>query len=488
MPSDPATLDPRRGGDLSSSMLHFLLYDGLTRMNPNGKAELSLAKELIISEDRKSYLFHLKDVVWSDGSPITAWDFENSWKNILSPSFPSLNAHLLYPIKNAILAKTGAVPLSEVAIYAKDAKTLLIELENPTPYFLELISFCVFFPIKSKSDQFVEKGMVTSGPFFVKSWKYNNEMVLMKNNHYHRKEEIFLDSIHISMIDNEMTALQMFEKEQIDLLGQIPTDAIPDLLKKGLVQIRPTAATTFCVFNTSQPPFSNKKIRKAFSFAINRNEIIFHITQLDEKEALGMIPPILKGRESKYFKDADIEYAKQLFAEGLKELGMLKKDFPEIHYLYSNSEKYRKIAQAIQYQWKKALDIDIKLEKMDHKILIDRLAKRDFFLAQTHWVAQYNDPMNIFERFKYKTNVKNYPHWENQTYIDLLNRSFFAADKNERQDILEEAEKIFIEEMPIAPIFHWNSAFIAKPYLKNVDFAPLGNCFFEKISINHENH
>src|SRR5262245_55725956 len=102
-----------------------------------------------ISEDRKIYTFHIREAFWSDGTAVTAWDFEKSWKDILNPDFPAMNAHLLYPIKNAEGAKMGKTSLSEVGIKSIDAKTLEVTLEHPTPYFLELIAFCVFYPVNA---------------------------------------------------------------------------------------------------------------------------------------------------------------------------------------------------------------------------------------------------------------------------------------------------------------------------------------------------
>jgi oligopeptide transport system substrate-binding protein len=493
---EPATMDPRKGGDPVSSAMHFLLFEGLTRLNQDGKTSLAHAESISVSDDKLTYTFHLRDCQWSNGTPITAKDYEKSWKDILDPSFPSLNAHLLYPIKNAEGAKKGILPLSEVGVRALDEKTLEVVLDTPTPYFLELVSFCVFYPVSHKTDQEhpdwsneASKNFVSSGPFLLREWQHKNQIILEKNPKYWRRDEIALDSIHFSMIDNEMTALQMYEKGQLDILGNplspLPVDAVQELSAKGQLQIRPAPGTTICAFNSTLFPFTNVHIRRAFALAINREAIVKNVTQVDEKPALGAIPPVLKSyKNSCFFKDADHEEALHELELGLKELRIELSDLQGMPYNYSSNELNHKIAQAIQQQWLEVLGIKVKLQNVEHKVMMSKLAKRDFVMAQTIWLAQYNDPMNILERYKFKENIKNYSGWENKEYIALLDKSSTDATTEERNATLEKAEALFIENMPVAPLFHWNSVFISKPYVKNFDMAPVGNGYFEKIYID----
>jgi oligopeptide transport system substrate-binding protein len=499
IPSDPSTLDPRKGGDLTSSVFHFLLFTGLTRLDDEGNVALALAEKVNISQDRTVYTFFLHDALWSDGTPITAWDFEKSWKDILHPDFPAMNAHLLYPIKNAEGAKKGTHSLSEVGIRSIDAKTLEITLEEPTPHFLNLIAFCIFSPVNAEIDhsapdweQQIGEGFICSGPFFLKEWRRNNEIVLAKNPNYFKASEVKLEEIQFYVINNEMTALQMFEKGQIDILGlpmnPLPTDAIPILMKEGLLKLHPVPGTTFCSFNVNVYPFHNKNIRKALGYAINRRQIVHNITQKEEKPALGMIPPMLKrfSWKNDFFYDADVVTARKFFAKGLKELKISPEDFPKIKYLYCISEADHKIAQALQQQWNETLGIQVELESVDKKILLHLLKTGNYHSAQSFWIAQYLDPMNIFERFKYKDNVKNYPNWENATFIDVIQRSCKACTEQERAALLEKAESIFLEEMPLVPIFHWNSGYITQPYVKSFGTATIGNGYFDRVFIDYE--
>ena len=492
--NEPSTLDPRKGGDVISSHMHFLLFEGLVKLNPDRSISMAQAETLQKSEDGLVYTFTLRNTFWSNGLPVTAYDFEKSWKDILSPSFPSPNAHLLYPIKNAEKAKKGLVSLDTVGIQALDNKTLIVTLETPTPYFLELISFCVFFPVCSQVDTenpswayHAGEQFVSNGPFLLSEWKHNDKILAAKNPLYWNQEQTRPDWIDFSIIENEMTALQLFEKGALDMIGDpissLPVEALPSLKEKWKVQKFPVGATTILSFHIDRFPFNNVKIRKALSYAINGGTIIQNILQTDEIPALGAVPPILKRHQIRnFFQDANTVLARKLLKEGMEELGITEEAFSHLTYFYSSSEKNHKVAQAIQQQWKEVLGINIPIENLEFKVLMDKLSKRQYDLAQSLWVAQYNDQMNILERFKFKTNVKNYANWENPEYIQLLNESCYAEGEC-RERILEKAEMLFLDEMPICPIYHWDMNYIVQPYLSDVNISPIGDLVFNKLNL-----
>lgn len=483
---EPATLDPRKGGDFISSTIQFMLFEGLVKLNPDSSISPAAAESFEISEDGRTYTFHLRLSKWSDGTDVTAYDFERSWKDILDPAFPALNAHLLYPIKNAEAAKRGQVPMSEVGIVAKDERTLVVVLDMPTPYFCKLISFCVFFPAPQGFD--ANKQCVSNGPFKLKKWKHNCEILLEKNNLYWNADAVTLENLHISMIDNEMTALQLYENGELDIIGTpmspLPVEAMVEFARQGILSTRPIAATTFCSFNTDRAPFSNVHLRKAFAFAINRKTIVENITQLGETAATCAIPPVMKGHDSFLFADADERQARVHLNKGLEELGMQVSDLDGIVYYYNHSELNHRIAQALQEQWKEVLGINVSLQNLEHKVLLDMLAKRNYTMAQTQWIAQYSDRMNILERFKSKDNAKNYPSWENASFAKLLTLSAYEMNAEKRIEILEQAEKVFMDEMPVSPLYHWNYTFLVKPYVKDFCICPIGGLHFDKVQID----
>ncbi len=474
---EPVTMDPRKGSDWIGSVMHFTLFEGLMRFNPDGSLTPAQAKSVDISNDRLVYTFHLRDTVWSNGEPVTAQDFEMSWKKILSPDFHAPNAHLFYSIKNAEKMKKGEAGPEDVGIASLNSKTLVVTLEKPTPYFLNLVSFCTFYPASHEVDTStpnwaLEAGssFVSNGPFSLATWKHHNEVTFQKNPLYWNAKDIQLEQIHVSMISDGNTALQMFNKGALDVIGlgisPIPPDAILKFAKKGLLHVNHFPGTTILCFNVHQFPFNNLHIRKAFALALDRKELVENIAGPEGEIATGMIPLGLKnGTSLSFLENCNRLLAKQHFAMGLKELGISLKEFPTITYSYTSSGNNHALAQAIQHQLTSHLGIKVNLEQSDYKTLMDKLSSRSYEIAQSFWVAQYHDPMNILERFKYKTNTKNYPGWENPTFAQLLDKSIFDPTPEQRAKTLELAEALLLEEMPLLPLYHWSSAFMTQPYV-----------------------
>jgi oligopeptide transport system substrate-binding protein len=487
-PEDPATLDPRKGGDPISANVKFMLFEGLTRMTPSSTSEFALAKDVSISEDKRIYTFYLHKTYWSNGESVTAHDFAYAWKTLLEPDFPSPDASLLYPIKNAKAAKVGDVPNDAIGVRALDDMTLEVELETPTPYFLNLTSFCIYFPVPHDKD-FTQE--VYNGPFKMKKYCPNNLMILEKNPLYWDAEHVKIDGVEITFVEDEITALNLYTKQELDFLGArfspIPLDSIPRLREEGILQTMPLGATSFCTFNVTTTPFSNANIRKAFAYAMDREAIVSHITQMNEEVAFDPIPPLLKeNRVDGLFLKQDLSKAQDYLKLGLEELGLTKNDLQDIPFVYLIDDTQSKVVQALQHQWMDTLGIRVKLEGYTFKVYLDKLMKRDYQLGYALWIIQYPDLMNIFDRFKFKSNVKNYPGWENSRYIDILNTSTTFSSLSKRTYHLKKAEEILIDEMPIAPIYHWKEAFLQQPYVSGIYISPIGSVHLGFAEINKD--
>lgn len=491
----PLTLDPRKSGDYISSTFIFMLYEGLTKITPKSTHDLGLAEKIDLSEDKTIYTFHLKDAKWSNGDPVTAYDFEFAWKKILSPDFPAPNSQLLYPIKNAFEAKQGEKDLSEVGIEVVDDKTLKVTLKQPTPYFLELTSFCTYFPVPHKivkeNPQWVNglsSDLVSCGPFEMTAWKNENYITLKKNPNYHLAEGVTLEEIHCSFVEDDLVGFNMFLNHDIDLtglcFGRIPNESIKDLKAANKLFFVPMGASVSCSFNLDVFPINHPKIRHALSLAIDRDAIIRNICELNETVASQFIPPILKyNDQTPYFETYNPKKAKELFCEALKELNISLKDFPNLSYIYASTFHEKKLAQAIQSQWRENLGLDVQLIGYDYKTYLTKLIHHDYQLGQSLWLVQYNDPMDIFDRFRFKSNQKNYTNWESDEFKKYLSESEKQTTPRNRQKFLDLAEEVLAKEMPLTPIYHQSAPYAAHNHVKNLFISPIGSIHFDHVKI-----
>jgi oligopeptide transport system substrate-binding protein len=475
--TQPATTDPRKAGDFVSSTLVCMIYEGLTRCLSGDEVEPALAERVVISKDKKVYVFHLRKAWWTDGTPITAYDFEKSWKGVIYPA--SSCAFLFYPIKNAERCAKGELSIDQVGIKALDSSTLQVELEQPTPYFYSLTAFPSFLPVASHA---AEDPSVCSGPFWIEKMVHSSEIILKKNPSYWNAGQIALDEVHISIVPDEMTALQMFERGDLDWLGgslsPLPPDALCQL--EDRIHFIPSAATTICTFNTQVYPFNNASLRKAFSYAIDRDEIVGKVAEGGQTPASSILPPVFSDQT---FFLSDPIGARLYFEMAIEELQIAPKALESLTLYFRPGQVEKRLAQTLQRQWKDVFGITINLIQLDFKSHAQRLQSRDYHISLASWIAQFNDPMSILQRFKDGSNLKNYAGWQDIRYINLLNE---ADNSDKRRELLEQAETFFACEMPITPIYHWRSPSLSNPIIESVATTPCGGVLFEKFKLNNQ--
>ncbi len=491
--TEPYSLDPRRNRDLASVTTIHMLYEGLTYYDDQGKPQPAIAEEIIISPDQKKYLFKLKPSHWSNGQKVTAFDFERSWKSTLDPEFPSPNAYQLYVIKNGQAAKEGRTDIENVGVRALDDSTLEVELEIPTPYFLHLTASHFCFPVHGSlrhhplntSQSIADTDIVTNGPFKLVSWKRQNELTVEPNPYYWNRDNIRLDQITFILLDNS-TALQAYQQGSLDWIGSplstLSPEALNSLKESGQLEIKPSAGVSLMRINTGKASLSNPRIRKALAFAINREELVNHVLQGNQQPAFGLIPPSWIESQP-YFNDNSVEKARELFKKGLAEIHLSQNTFPSIAICYGSTERAHKIAQVVQQQWKQALGIDVQLNRCEGKTFMEKLKNLDYDVSIGSWFADIRDPINFLEVFKFKDNGTNNTQWENHRFITLLDQSTSIDNSKKRNDQLKEAERIFISEMPVIPLFYDSYNYVKRPEVKGVTFSDLGYLDFRRAYI-----
>ncbi|MUT65096.1 peptide ABC transporter substrate-binding protein [Paenibacillus sp. NEAU-GSW1] len=483
--SEPPSLDPAQAQDQVSATVLNGIYEGLTRKDENGNDVPGIAKEWKISDDGLTYTFTLRDdAKWSNGDAVTANDFEFAWKRALDPNLkPTVAAYAyqLYYIKNAEKYNTGTdgVTADDVGVKAIDEHTLEVQLNSPTPYFLSLMSFTVFFPVhQSVKDNEAwatdVKTIVTNGSFKMSEWKKNTSITLVPNENYYAKADVKLTKVHFTMVNDSNTELSMYQTGQLDYAG-MPTGLIPteqfDTLKASNpdeFKVKGTASIYYYLFNTKDKVFSNAKIRQALSMAINRKDIAEQVAKGGETPAFGYVPPGIKGEKEDFrteFSDAnyfteDIEQAKKLLAEGLAELGL--KQLPEVKLAYNTNEKHQRVADAIVAMWKENLGITATTENQEWGVFLENRNRLNYQVARGGWGADYNDPMTFIDLFTSKSGNNN-TGFANADYDALVAKAYSTDNQAERMKAMAEAEKMLIETRAIMPIFYYSSVYMIKP-------------------------
>lgn len=490
--ADPQTLDPRKARDLTSITLMHMFFEGLTRVSKTGEIELALADSVEVSDDGLQYRFHLRKSFWSNGDPVTSFDFADSWRAVLDPQFPTDIAYQLYVIKNARKARMGEMNLGQVGIHTPDAQMLVVDLEHPVPYFLQLLSMASFYPVPKIANgdsnwSINPETYVCNGPFTLNTWKHADEISALKNSSYWQASDVKLSEIDLYMMSGD-TEIQMFEEGKLDWAGSplstIPVDAVRELKSNEKLHINPFSATYFFRVNTADKildkknPLSSVSFRKALAFSLDRKGITEHVLQGGQSPAISLVPPEMGLSEKGYFHDGHQQKAHSLLMDALLELDLTLETLEPIKVSYSSSERNAAIAQAIQKQWEEGLKIKVELEAVEPKIYFQRISHKEFQLAAGSWTADFNDPINFLEVFKYKEASTNNTNWESSKYADLLNQSGLCMDSNERKRLLREAEQILMDQMPIIPIFHFALNYLQSTGLEAVALSPLGQIDF----------
>jgi len=490
--AEPQYLDPGKATGIPEFTVILNLFDGLVRYDLKGEIKPSVAERWDISDDMLTYTFYLrKDTKWSNGEPVTAHDFEYSWKRALSPALASEYAYQLWYIKNGEAYSSGKITdPEEVGVKATDDYTLKVELESPTPYFLSLLTFTTYLPV---CKNVVEKNpdwaksttdYVSNGPFKMKEWVHKDKIIVEKNPNYWDANVVKLGEITFTMVESGTTELAMFESGQLDFATNPPPVEFDRLKKEGKLTIEPYIGTYYYLFNTTKAPFNDKKVRKALTFAIDRKSIVENITKGEQKIALAYVPYGIQDATSDkdfrvvggdFFIDNNVEEAKALLSDAGYPNG---KGFPKFQLLYNTTEVHKSIAEAIQQMWKENLGIDCELVNQEWKVYLDNRSKLQYDVARAGWIGDYPDPTTFLDMFVGNSG-NNDTGWNNPQYNDLIAKAKNEKDNWLRMTLLHQAEEVLMDELPILPIYFYTRPLMIKPWLKDYISSLLGYTDFK---------
>ncbi|MEI6033585.1 MAG: peptide ABC transporter substrate-binding protein [Verrucomicrobiae bacterium] len=459
--AEPETLDPAIITGQPEGRIVNALFEGLCAYDEGGRAVPGVAESWEISPDGRTYTFRLRpDAKWSDGTPVTANDFLSSWKRTLTPATGAAYSYQLFPIKNAqAFAEGRAAGFSDVGAKAPDSRTLVVELENPTPYFLELCAFPTLHPVRTdlierEGDDWVKpEHMISNGAFVLDSWRINDKIRLKKNPRYWGR--VALDSVDILPISDANVAFNFFASGLADLVmdkGLAPPALLDELKKMPWFHAAPFLGIYFLRYNCARGPFADERVRRAFSLAVDKRRIVEKITRAGELPAPGFVPPGIPGYSGTDGLGFDPELARTLFAEAGFPNG---KGFPLANYLYSKSELNEAVAVELQSMWREALGVNVNLVRQEWKVYLNSLALLDYDIARSSWVGDYPDPNTFLDMFL-SGGGNNRTGWSSPRYDSLIAEAARELDPAKRFGILRESEDLLVKTaVPVAPIYSY---------------------------------
>ncbi len=476
--SEPGSLDPQISEGVPSSHILRDIFEGLTAENTDGSLIPGQAESWTISEDGTQFTFKIRaDAVWSNGDPVTAHDFVYAWQRAVAPATGSEYSFLLYPLQNAqAIANGEEKDLSQLGAKAIDDRTLEVQLEGPAPYFLGMITHSVAYPVhKATVEANGEKwtrpeNMVSNGAFKLSEWTPQSRIIAVKSDTYWNKDTVKLDKVVYYPTESQTTALKRYRAGELDWTYEVPNDQIK-WIKENLADefhVTNYLGTYYYGFNMTKPPFNDPKLRKAFSMAIDREILTSKIVTAGEVPAYAFVVPGVTGYDAVYsdFK-AKEQAARNAEAVKLYEEAGYSKDNPlEIELRYNTNDNHKKIAIAVASMWKKTFGAKVNLVNEEWKVYLEtRKLKQVTQAFRAGWIGDYNDPNTFLELWLSDSGL-NDTGFNDPEFDSLLKRAGIEQDADKRKELLMKAEGIFLEANAVAPIYHYVTKRMVKPYVK----------------------
>lgn len=479
---EPSTLDPQLTSSVEEGNIQRAIFEGLISPNPsNLSPEPAVAESWDISPDGLRYTFHIrKDALWSDGEPVTSDDFMFSWKRLLSPELAASNAQLVYCIKGAKEFNEGKAPdFSTVGISAPDAHTLVVELNNPTPWFLSILMYPTTYPVPRKTIEACGDALdrsnawthsdklLTNGPFVIKQWRTNSVLEVTKNPRYWDAAKVKLNGIRFFPIDNLNIEETAFRGGQLHVTDSVPVNKIAFFSKRNdpALHITPYLGIYYYAFNVKHPPLDNPDVRMALSLAIDRDSITKNLLSGTQKTAKSFVPRGIGSYEPPEVIGYDLEKARTLLAKAGYPDG---KGFPKLEILYNTSDSHRMIAEAVQAMWKQNLGIDVALRNEDFNSYVATRSSRDYDIIRASWIADYPTQFSFLEILK-SDSGNNHAQWKSAEFDADIAKAMTTADEAGRNAACEKAESLVLNDAVIAPIYHMSNTRLISPLLHGWD-------------------
>ena len=461
--AEPETLDPSLVTGQPEMRITEALFEGLTSFDDRGQVVPGVAEKWDISPDGRTYTFHFRpNARWSNGLPVTAQDFRDSWRRTLTPDTASEYAYQLYYIHNGRPFNEGSLTdFSQVGVQALDPGTLRVTLDNPTPFFLQLCASAPLFPmplptIQKWGDEWIKPAhLVANGPYTLGAWRINDRIRLVKNPLYWDAAHVAMTTIDALPTSRAYTAFNLYDSGQADLMIDkqlTPLALIGDLSKRPDFHSAPFLGDFFVRCNVTRPSLRDPRVRQALAMVIDKRFIVEKITRAGELPAESFVPPGCAGYQSPPGLQYDPAGARRLLAAAGYPGG---KGFPLLTYLYNESETNEAIAVELQSMFQRELGINITLERQEWKVYLNSMNSLDFDLCRSSWVGDYDDPNTFLDMFV-TGGGNNRTGFASPVYDGLIASAAREADPAKRFDIFRKAEQMLVsDQAPIIPVYFW---------------------------------
>jgi oligopeptide transport system substrate-binding protein len=501
---EPPTLDPSKAGDSSATDILKALNHGLVRFNADLGIEPALAESWQYSADGRSVTFKLRDgIKYSNGKPIKASDFVYSWKRLMDPRTASPYSTMLSPVKGAAPIIASKVPTDTakledldkaVGVSAPDDRTFIVELQEPFSAFLSLCALWNTVPLdKETIDQNGTKWtqpnlFPSSGPYMLKEWKQQQELVLTPNPYYYGPKPT-LQEIHITITPDPKAEFEAFKAGELDVCNRVPEADLASITSS------PELAATYLTMpalnvyalglNVRKAPFDNKLVRQAFSMAIDRSKLCDVIGRGVPKSATSFIPPGMPAYDAQAGLAFDPIKAAKLLADAGYPGG---KGFPEITLAYNSSPTHQVRMEFIQDQLKQNLGVTIKLEAFEGAAYLNALQTNTPALFRLGWNADYPHPRAFLDPVFRSNSSSNFGGYKNNEVDSLLNKAASTTVPAEQEKLYKECQKLILDDAPMI-FLYWNAnSRLVKPWVKDSVLTPMdGNLasmlFLDKVKI-----
>ncbi len=475
--AEPATLDPHRAEDSASFEILRDLYEGLTTGTVEAKVVPGTAESWDVSPDGLTWTFTLRaDAAWSNGDPVTAADFVAGFRRTVDPATASTYAQVLIPVKNAEAVNRGDLPPEALGVSAPGERTFVVELGAPTPYFLSLLTHSATYPLHRASfaahgENFARAGnMVSNGAYALDEWAVNSFVRLRRNPHYHDAQDVQIDTVYYYPIEEHSAELQRYRAGELDFTQSVPNSQY-DWIRANLgdeLHVTPYLSTYLFVLDLSEPPFDDARVRQALAMAVDRQTLVEKVLGGGQQGAWGLVPPGVDNYTPAEYDWKDWPQEQRL-AEArrlYREAGYSADNPLEARILYNTSDNHRKIAVAVQEMIRSALGADITVVNQEFKVMLEtRKEPSRWEILRYGWTGDYNDPYTFLEIFR-SDSPQNPAYYANPEFDRLLGEASAEVDLERRARLLQDAERLLINDYPSIFAYFYVARHLVKPWVR----------------------